>query len=102
MTFTEWWSKEGTRSGYEYQVALRAWNAAMEQRADVDGGWVSVKDRLPITHEVVRVQGGVAHWNGTEWRTITGYEWPGRVIQWNVTHWKPLTNPPSNSDGSIK
>lgn len=62
--------------------------------------WVSVKDRMPPTDGLVIVQGGVARWNGTEWRTMTGYEYPGRPIQWEVTHWMPMPTLPAERNSS--
>lgn len=62
--------------------------------------WVSVTERLPPHLETVIVNGGIAIYDegDEQWRTLTGEQWPGRVIQWHVTHWMPLPAAPEDSN----
>jgi hypothetical protein len=57
--------------------------------------WISVNDKLPQPFQAVYVAGGVGLWTGTNWNTITGYQWPGQPIAWEVTHWMLLPEPPN-------
>ena len=56
--------------------------------------WISVKDEVPRSGQMVIVEGAVAYYRGGVWLTVTGEPWPGRVIQWPVNHWMPLPDPP--------
>lgn len=58
--------------------------------------WISVKDRLPDSSEIVIVEGGIARFVRhpyEHWVTETSFS-HGREIQWEVTHWMPLPEPP--------
>lgn len=57
--------------------------------------WISVKDLLPKPFVSVIVAGGVGYWNGSQWMTITGYQFPGQAIAWTVTHWMPFPESPT-------
>jgi len=60
--------------------------------------WISVEDQLPGLNKTVIVDGGIAYLaHDRNWYTLTGEEYPGKVIQWTVTHWMPLPEPPEQS-----
>lgn len=60
----------------------------------VERGWRASSDELPADDTLVVVAGGVGFRRDGEWRTITGYPWPGAKIEWEVTHWRLLPTPP--------
>lgn len=62
---------------------------AKDDAANMQGGWIDVKERLPANGQTVIVHGGIAYRLEDEWITQTGRA-SGSVIQWPVTHWQPL------------
>lgn len=49
--------------------------------------WISVDDRLPSDDRIVLVEGGIARYEGGNWHSLTGINYPGRIITWIVTDW---------------
>lgn len=48
----------------------------------------------PKDGTIIIVPGGIAHWYGGEWRSLTAMDYPGRKIEWQVKHWMRFPNPP--------
>jgi hypothetical protein len=65
-----------------------------EIKITIQDCWVSCDERMPEPFTPVLVSGGVGLWTGTQWNTITGYEWPGMPIAWPVAYWMPMLLPP--------
>lgn len=43
----------------------------------------------------ILVAGGIAHWHEDQWKSLTGFEYPGRPIEWEVKHWMPIPVAPN-------
>jgi hypothetical protein len=55
-------------------------------------------ETAPKDGTVILVHGGIAHWYvgddcDGEWRTLTGFDHPGKTIHWPVTRWMPFPSP---------
>jgi len=48
------------------------------------------QEKPPVWQTVI-VQGGIAHWDGSEWATETGSD-SGRTITWTVEWWASIPN----------
>jgi len=75
---------------------LRAENARLSEevaRLKAERQWIPVGERMPPTGLNVLVPGGLAFFDGIDWRTMTG-DASGRRIQWEVTHWMPQPKDP--------
>lgn len=63
--------------------------------------WRDASAEKPPRDLMVLVDGGVAQWTRDtltgepQWRSLTGFEFPGSPIQWEVTHWAYLPTPPA-------
>lgn len=66
--------------------------------AEKECGWIKCSERLPDTDKTVIVDGGIAYQRNGGWFSLTGIEYPGRLIQWNVTHWRPLPPLPKGDE----
>lgn len=78
------WKDEASR--FEAQVSFA------EPSEPTNGGWIKVKEKLPIPNDIVLVSGGCAYWNGVSWITVMHGE--NRPIQWEVKYWMPIPKPP--------
>lgn len=68
-----------------------------EEKEWIDQAWAALNDQgwqpietAPKDGTIIIVQGGIAHWHDGAWKTLTSYDWPGRVIQWPVNWWMPF------------
>lgn len=98
-------SGEHTAWEYGYAQGYSDREKTDHDRADVEkspnpypvetqaGGWVRCDERMPEECYSVLVAGGIAYWDGRDWRTMMG-DAAQRVIEWRVTHWMPLPTPP--------
>lgn len=54
--------------------------------------WHNTRYQLPQTHVPVLVAGGIAYWDGENWRTRMELGHP--IITWPVEHWTEIPKPP--------
>lgn len=54
--------------------------------------WHDTQNWLPRTHVPVLVAGGIAYWDGENWRTQMELGHP--IIQWPVEYWAAIPKPP--------
>jgi hypothetical protein len=77
-------------------ILVKAIDAALSRAGN---GWQPI-ETAPKDGTTIIVSGGIAHWHEGAWKTLTGYEYPGRLIQWKVTQWMPLPAPPEGGSPS--
>ena len=70
------------------------WADLLDQIAAQMPAWQPIAT-APRDGRGILVDGGVAHWSGGAWCSITGYDYPGKRIEWPVTYWMPLPSYPS-------
>lgn len=53
------------------------------------GGWQPI-GTAPKDGTIIIVSGGIAHWHDGVWKSLTGFDFPGRPLQWVATRWMPM------------
>lgn len=77
----------------------KLWEEVARLRAERETPRWQPIESAPKDGTAFLVHGGIARWHVGDdgagaWFSITGYEYPGRLIMWPVTHWMPLPAPP--------
>lgn len=73
-------------------IKHRAWECPWCAEKEAHG-WQPIAT-APKDGTMIIVPGGVAHWHGGAWKTLTAERWPGIVIAWDVQAWMPFPAPP--------
>ncbi len=84
------------RHGY----ALGHLEEILRQELAKASGWVLCSERMPPTGCSVIVDGGIAYFDGIDWRTLMDAS--HRKIEWKVTHWQPVPKLPAPPDSEAK